>query len=222
MATVAVSRRTLAFRFGPGRAIALTLAVALMIGVGLVGGSLAVYWLFGITFGVILQRSRLCFASAFRDLFLMRDGGNMRGVLAGLAVASVGFTLIEVHAVPIPSFGVVPDEAHLMPLSLQFIAGGLMVALLGILAGLGLATQHWNWWWATFSAHAPTIWLPNYFGYGGTVLLTLGVLAVICLATLWWEMRAGPRPSFSPRRPAEAPASTVAGWLLQAISEHLR
>lgn len=30
---------------------------------------LAVMWIFGLAFGVILQRSRFCFASAFRDLY---------------------------------------------------------------------------------------------------------------------------------------------------------
>ena len=37
-------------------------------------------------FGVVLQRSRFCFASAFRDLFLLRDRRGLLGVLAALAV----------------------------------------------------------------------------------------------------------------------------------------
>ena len=51
----------------------------------------AVFWLMGMAFGFVLQRSRFCFTSAFRDLFLLRDGRVMKGVIAGMAVATVGF-----------------------------------------------------------------------------------------------------------------------------------
>ena len=48
---------------------------------------LGVFWLFGLGFGFVLQRSRFCFASAFRDLFLLGDARVMKGIIAGLAVA---------------------------------------------------------------------------------------------------------------------------------------
>lgn len=220
----------------------MALALWILASAAVSNGNLAVYWLFGLAFGMILQRSRLCFASAFRDLFLLRNGGNLRGILVGLAVASLGFALIQVRAVPTPTFGALPDQAHLMPLSVQFVAGGLffglgmvlaggcvsgtmyrigegyvgsMVTMVGILAGLVVATQHWNWWWQTFSAHAPVLWLPGLFGYGGAILVTLGALGIFYLASLWWELRAGPRPSVLTRRLVETPASTLADWLVQ-------
>jgi len=242
MATVAIQQRS----FPVGRFVARTLAVVLalwiLVALSVSRGDLATYWAFGIAFGVILQRSRLCFASAFRDLFLMRDGGNLRAILTGLAVASLGFALIQARAVPTPTAGALPDQAHLMPVSAQFIVGGLlfgvgmvlaggcvsgtmyrigegyvgsMVAMVGILAGLVVATQHWNWWWQTFSAQAPTVWLPGLFGYGGAILATLVLLGIFYLASLWWELRAGPRPSFLPKRAAEVPPSSVSEWLTQ-------
>ena len=51
-----------------------------------------VFWAFGLAFGVILQRSRLCFASACRDLFLLRDGRTMRAILVALGLATLGFS----------------------------------------------------------------------------------------------------------------------------------
>jgi uncharacterized membrane protein YedE/YeeE len=240
MATIALQQHSVPFGRLLLRIGVLAVALWILASASVSNGNLAVYWVFGITFGVILQRSRLCFASAFRDLFLMRDGGNLRGILTGLAVASLGFALIQVHAVPTPTFGALPDQAHLMPVSAQLAVGGLlfglgmvlaggcvsgtmyrigegyvgsMVAMVGILAGLAVATQHWNWWWQTFSAHAPTIWLPGLFGYGGAIVVTLAALGAFYLASIWWELRAGPRPSFQSKRAAEAPTLTLGDWL---------
>jgi len=39
----------------------------------------------GIASGIALQRSRFCFASAFRDLVLFGSGRIMKGILVGLA-----------------------------------------------------------------------------------------------------------------------------------------
>lgn len=222
------------------RLLAVAFALWILASLSVTHGDLAVYWVFGLGFGVILQRSRLCFASAFRDLFLLRDGGNLRGILAGLAVASLGFVLIQARAVPTPTFGALPDQAHLMPVSAQFAIGGLifgigmvlaggcvsgtlyrigegyvgsLVALAGILLGLVVATHHWNWWWQTFSAYAPTIWLPGWLGYGGAILATLALLGLLALASLWWELGAGPRLTMPSKRTTERPATSVGEWL---------
>ena len=55
---------------------------------------LGALWLLGLVAGFTLQRSRFCFASAFRDLFLFGQSRIMRGILAGLAVATVGFAIV--------------------------------------------------------------------------------------------------------------------------------
>ncbi len=242
MATMALRENALPRRQSLAKIVALVLIVWVLAWAIVTNGNLAVYWVFGLSFGVILQRSRLCFASAFRDVYLLRDGGNLRGILTALAVASIGFAFIQVRAVPTPTFGALPDQAHLMPVSLQFAVGGLlfgigmvlaggcvsgtmyrigegyvgsMVAMAGILLGLVIATQHWNWWWQTFTAHAPTIWLPGALGYAGAIVVTLLALGGFYLASLWWELRAGPRPSFQPRRAPEPPALTLSDWLGQ-------
>src|SRR6476660_3166169 len=77
---------------------------------------LAVYWALGLGLGFVLQRGRLCFAGAFRDLFLMRNGVMMRAIIVGLALLAPVFALIESRAVPEPSFGAVAAGAHVVPL----------------------------------------------------------------------------------------------------------
>ena len=55
---------------------------------------LAPLWLLGIIAGFTLQRSRFCFASAFRDLFLFGNSRIMKGIIVGLGIATFGFAII--------------------------------------------------------------------------------------------------------------------------------
>ena len=178
----------------------------------------AVFWLMGMAFGFVLQRSRFCFTSAFRDLFLLRNGRVMKGVIAGMAVATVGFTLIMSDRLPNARLDVVAPEAHVSPLALALVVGGLAfglgmvlaggcvsgsmyrmaegylgswVAFAGIMAGLVVAAQTWNWWWELDIGRAPRLWLPNVAGYGVSVAATLLALAGAYVLVLWWESRGG-------------------------------
>ena len=66
----------------------------------------AMFWVFGLAFGFVLQRARFCFAAAFRDIFLLGHARNMKGLLLGLAVGSVGFALVMSRQVPLPGLGI--------------------------------------------------------------------------------------------------------------------
>ncbi len=177
-------------------------------------------WFLGIASGFTLQRSRFCFTAAFRDLFLFGDGRIMKGVLAGIAVATVGFGIIMYNIVPFPAFGALPEQAHILPVGLSAIVGGLLfgfgmvlaggcvsgslyrvaegyigswVSTAGIVIGLGLLSQTWNIWWSLLISNEPKVWLPAILnlGYGGGVVLTLIGIASGLLLVLWWESRAG-------------------------------
>lgn len=185
---------------------------------------LALYWALGLGLGAILQRGRLCFAGAFRDQFLMRNGTMLRAILVGLALMTPVFALIESRAIPEPSFGAVAAGAHVVPLGANLLVGGLVfgigmvvaggcvsgtlyrigegyiaswASLVGILVGLSLAAHTWNWWYAVTIATAPTGWLPTSLGYGGAVALTEVALVVAFLASLWWETRDAEVPPFA-------------------------
>src|SRR5712692_10327993 len=239
------------------RAVALPWQVMLSVAVALVAvailvlaeraqARLAIYWALGLGLGLVLQRGRLCFAGAFRDLFLMRNGTMMRAILVGLAIMAPVFALIEARAVPEPSFGAIAAGAHVVPLGLNLAVGGLMfgigmvvaggcvsgtlfrigegylaswAALVGILVGLSLAAHSWNAWYVFTIQSAPLGWLPTSLGYGGAVVVTWLALAAAFVASLWWETRgaeAGP-PVFAAAGRKAAPPVTL-GQHLRAIN----
>src|SRR5438270_281099 len=191
-------------------------ALAILVLAQRVEARLALYWALGLGVGLVLQRGRLCFAGAFRDLFLMRNGTMMRAIIVGLALMAPVFALIEARAVPEPSFGAVAAGAHVVPLGLNLAVGGLLfgigmvvaggcvsgtlyrigegylaswASLFGILLGLSLAAHTWNAWYAWTIQSAPIGWLPTTLGYGGAVVLTWVALGAAYVASLWWEAR---------------------------------
>lgn len=212
-------------------------AVVLLLATGL-EGQMALFWLFGLAFGFVLQRSRFCFASAFRDVFLLRHGRNLKGVLVGLAVATLGFAVIMSRQVPFPGLGLFPQEANVLPLGWHVVLGGLLfgagmvvsggcvsgsiyrmgegyvaswVSFGGILLGLLAAGYTWNWWWRVQIGDGALLWLPAYVGHGGGVALTLLALLAVYLLLLWWESRGGLVMPDTPFQAAEE--DTFAGKL---------
>ena len=204
---------------------------------------LGVFWLFGLAFGFVLQRSRFCFASAFRDLFLLGDARVMKGIVAGLGVATAGFAVLMARLVPEPGFGSLPPGAVILPLGIHTLLGGVlfgigmvlaggctsgslyragegyvgsMVALLGILAGLEISTHTWNWWWQAHISRAPLVWLPESLGYlGGTLATFVGLLALF-LFIVWWEFRTS---ILLPMKPAEITPPATYGEHLSMLGK---
>lgn len=193
-------------------------ALALWMFAMAVSSEMGLFWAYGLAFGFVLQRSRFCFASAFRDVFLLQHGRTLKGVLAGLAVATLGFGLVMSKQVPNPSLGFLPPEANVLPIGLHLVVGGLIfgigmvvaggcvsgsvyrmgegyvaswVSFGGILIGLLFTSYTWNWWWDFSIADGWRVWLPTYFGHGGAIALTLLSLLGVYLLVVWWESRSG-------------------------------
>lgn len=179
---------------------------------------MGLFWVLGLGFGAVLQRSHLCFASAFRDTFLLGQGRNLKGIIIGLAVATAGFAALMARQVPNTALGTFPPDAHVLPLGLHTIFGAIIfgfgmvlaggcvsgsvyrmgegyvaswVSFLGIILGLLAASFTWNWWYTFTIKDSPRIWLPHYLGHGGAVALTFALLILAYLAVLWWEHRNG-------------------------------
>jgi hypothetical protein len=100
-------------------AAAAAAAFVILLGTASSDRLLAVFWLFGLAFGFVLQRSRFCFASAFRDLFLLGDARVMKGIIAGLAVATAGFAVLMARLLPEVGFGSLPPGATVLPLGMH-------------------------------------------------------------------------------------------------------
>jgi hypothetical protein len=197
-------------------AAAVTIAVAIF---GLAWGfdrALGTFWLFGLAFGFVLQRSRFCFRAAYQELFLRRRARMLKAILAGLAVTTAGFGWVMYGRVAEPLLGFRPIEAHVVPLGLSVAVGGLLFGLgmvlsggclsrsmchmgegyvaswltIGaVLVGLSLTAHTWNFWWLTDMQYRELVWMPNRLGYGGALLLTFAALAVIGVIAHLWEAR---------------------------------
>ena len=198
--------------------VAIIAAIGILLFANNMSSQMGVFWVFGLAFGVVLQRSRFCFASAFRDIFLLRHARNMKGVLVGLVVATLGFALLMNSELPSTRLGLYPADAHILPFGLHILLGGLLfgfgmviaggcvsgsiyrmgegyvaswVAFGGLLIGLLASAFSWNWWWENQISTGPRLWLAEGLGYGGAVVVTLGALFLVYLLLLWWESRGG-------------------------------
>ncbi|MES2025856.1 MAG: YeeE/YedE family protein [Pseudomonadota bacterium] len=175
------------------------------------GRELALSALFGIAFGIFLQRSRFCFFCVSRDFIERRDARGLLGILAALAVGILGYHLVFGAFSPIPTLGRLPPQAHIGPVSWVLAVGALSFgigmaiagscisahlyrlgegstvspfALLGALFGFVLGFLSWNTLYLSGIQEAPVIWLPHHFGYAGSVALQLTVLAALAI-WLW-------------------------------------
>jgi len=178
----------------------------------------------------VLQRSRFCFASAFRDLFLVKERRVALGLLAALAVGSVGAAVVFGAQLPDPRGGYVPPNAFITRVSWHTLLGGAsfglgmvlaggcisgqmyrlgegalssLVALLGVVGGQLLALLAWNRLWVAVVAEAPTVWLPRELGYGGALLVQLALLAALAA----WLLRARPGAATAADATGRAPAT---------------
>jgi uncharacterized membrane protein YedE/YeeE len=179
-------------------------------------------WLSGAAFGVILQRSRFCFTSAFRDVWLRRDRRMMLALLVALAGGTVGYMVVFGAWIPDPSAGYLPPTAHIAPASWHLLIGGgsfglgmvlargcisrhlcrlgegwltAPVALAGTLAGFALGLASWRFFWVTTIAEAGLVWLPQHFGYAGAVTLQLAMIAGLALLLLRFWPATPPTPA---------------------------
>jgi len=171
---------------------------------------LALFWVFGLALGFILQRSRFCFVSAISNSFLFRDTRLLQGILVGLFIATLGFAFIMYRMVPNPSTGNIPLTAVVSPFGWHLVLGGILfgcgmmlnggcivgnlyrigegalsaiVAFLGIFLGMGVLQFTWPWWWQHYIGTRPAIWLPEWIGWIGAVAITLLVIIILFLVS---------------------------------------
>jgi uncharacterized protein len=183
-------------------------------------GTASLTILFGAAAGVALQRSRLCFTAAFRDLFLLRDRRAMIGLLVALAVGSAGYALIFGARLPDPS-AYYPPGAHIAPADWPTLLGGLAfglgmtlaggcisgqlyrlgegslvapVAIAAMVPGYGIAYQIWDVAYLKGYADGPLVWLPRHLGYAGALALQLGLFATAAGVLLWKCPALPPKP----------------------------
>ncbi len=185
---------------------------------------LALFWLFGLLLGFVLQRSRFCFVSAISNCVLFRETKLLEGVLGGLFIATIGFAFVMHRMVPDPSSGVFPITAVVSPFGWHLALGGTMfgfgmllaggcivgnmyrigegglpalAAFLGVMLGMGALQFTWPWW-RGYIEGLPHIWLPAQLGWFGAVGLTLLVIAVLFIVVRALRAKAPLAPRTAP------------------------
>jgi uncharacterized protein len=185
---------------------------------------LALFWLFGLALGFVLQRSRFCFVSAVSNCVLFRDTRLLEGILGGLFIATVGFAFIMYRLVPDPSSGVIPLAAIISPFGWHLALGGVMfgfgmllaggcivgnlyrigegglpalTAFVGVLVGMGALQFTWSWW-REYIGSLPHVWLPAEIGWPGAVALTLAVILLLFIAVRALRVKNPPSPRNTP------------------------
>ncbi len=170
--------------------------------------TLGIWLLFGLAFGFAIERGRICFTSAFRELWITRQADLSRALALSMMVATIGIAIFTYA-------GRTPEAQFASPGALLggilfgigiVVAGGcetgwmyrsaegyvqLWMAGLGTIFGATLLA--WSWGslglYHTLVEGWPKILLFRAIGWPAAILATLALLAGWYLFVTWWESR---------------------------------
>lgn len=163
----------------------------------------------GFFFGYIMQRSRFCFAAAFRDIFMIRNTSVSRAVLLLLLLTSAGYALLQLY-----TGEALPGGGIIYPVGLHTVAGGIIFGFgmviagscvtgclmrmgegyvmqwytfLGLLVGSVLGAWNLGWWGPNIIERSPIVFIPASFGWPAALLLYLIAFILLYLLAIWYE-----------------------------------
>ena len=175
---------------------------------------LGFYWITGIAFGFILQRSRFCFTAAFRDPYLIGGASLTKALLIALAVTTIGFTAIKYGAYI--NGEVIPGQNFIGPMGMDTIIGSFMFGIGMVIAG-GCASGSlmrtgegfqmqaialvffvigslWGehdlpWWQEKLPTYSEGVFLPDIFGWFGALVIQLLFIAFLYIMADIWQTK---------------------------------
>lgn len=169
------------------------------------GSKAATSLLIGVALGIAFERGRFCIFCIFRDSINERKNYGLISIFTALAVGAIGYTVIFGIFLPVPGKDQLPPSAHIGPVSLALVLGGLafgigmalagacisgqfyrlsqgylraIPGLIGVIIGFILSFNTWNFLYRNFVEGAPKLWLPHYIGYAGSLAVTLGLIGI--------------------------------------------
>ncbi len=179
-----------------------------------VSGHLALFFVVGSAFGMILQRARFCFTASMRDPYLTGSTSVTRAALIAFAITSIGFTAIKYGyfraGLPIPGMGfVAPISVATAVGAIIFgigmvIAGGCasgtlmrvgegfhmnMLVFFFFMVGSLWGAYDFGFWKRNFMLAGPSVFLPDLFGWAGGLLVNLLIIAILYVLADKWEKR---------------------------------
>lgn len=165
---------------------------------------LAFFWITGIAFGFILQRSKFCFVAALRDPYLIGSTHLTKALLISIALTTTGFTAIKYGAYI--NGRTIPGQDLIINISLAIVVGGVlfgigmvlaggcasgvlmrtgegfqtqMVALIFFIIGSLWGAHDFKWWDEKFISKGSKVFLPDIFGWLGALIIQLLVIALL-------------------------------------------
>ncbi len=181
---------------------------------GSISSTLSFFWITGIAFGFILQKSRFCFVAAIRDPYLIGGTSLTKAMLIAFAITSIGFTAIKYGAYI--NNQAIPGQSFIAPISIATIVGGILFGIGMVIAG-GCASgilmrtgegfqmqiltlfffivgslwgaHDFGWWHNTFISNSKKIFLPDIFGWFGALAIQLIFIAFIYIIADKWESK---------------------------------
>ena len=163
------------------------------------------YWVFGISFGVILQHSRLCFVSATTEPFITSSTEHFRAILIGIFTSSLGIIVIKylsngtldllgVSAISFPlilgafifGIGMVLCGSCSAGMFVRLAEGYIIhiVTIVCVIVGYLFANSHYQTLWAPFIVKMPAIFLPHEIGWTGAITSHMILIILLYLVAL--------------------------------------
>ncbi len=175
--------------------------------------TIAVALLFGLAFGYILQRSRFCFTAAFRDPWISGSTSLTRAVLLAILIATIGFAVIMYKG--FLAGGEIPGIGMIKPIGIPLVLGGIIFGTGMVIAGgcasgtlmrvgEGFTMQiialfffvmgslwgvHDMPFWDKFNENAPSVFLPDVFGWAGGLVVQILIIAVVYFIAIAWQKK---------------------------------
>ena len=195
--------------------IALIITIlAVIFGFYLNNQKLATFWIFGIAFGMILQRSRFCFTAGFRDPIMTGSTSLTRAVFLAISIGTIGFTALSFGSVL--SGGKPLGLDAVFPLSVLTVIGGILFGIGMVIAGacgsgvlMRFGEGYQLQWvsfvffvfgsvvgaWAMgflepiFNDKKWAIYLPDYLGWTGALVFQFTIILIIYIVAIKWQKK---------------------------------
>ena len=189
--------------------------IALLIGLGfyLNDAKLVKYLIFGVVFGMILQRSRFCFTAAFRDPVITGSTSLTRAVFLAIAVGTIGFSALSLYSISTGGKPLATDSVA--PLSILTVIGGVMFGIGMVTAGgcasgtlmrvgegfqlqwvallcfmLGSVAGAWAMGFLEPLGKANIkVYLPDHLGWAGALIFQFALIAIVYVLAIKWQKK---------------------------------
>lgn len=170
------------------------------------------FWISGLAFGFILQRSKFCFAAALRDPYLVGSTFITKALLISIALTTIGFTAIKYNCYI--NGQEIPGQNVVISISPAIVIGGILFGIGMVIAGgcasgllmrtgEGFQTQFialiffilgslwgahdFHWWDKKFISKGFKVFLPDIFGWFGALTIQLIIIGILYILLDRWE-----------------------------------